>query len=277
MTPAEAFAFCERTVRSVDADRHLTTLFAPAETRPLLFALYAFNHELARAGEMSRDVLAAEIRLQWWRDALGAAREGRPPAHPVAFGVAEMLSRDQAQAPELEALIDARAIEGSPAPFPTLAAMVSHARATSARLMRIAARMIVGTGALPEVIDEAGIAYGLAGMTRSFRFHALRGRIFLPADLLATESLSMADVMPGKDPAKLRRILGQVTRCALDHCRRARQVSVPSAVLPAVLTASLVPAYLAHVAQNPDPWRETDLSRLRKQLIVLRAALLRRL
>src|SRR5215472_9165520 len=108
MTPAAALAACEATVRRADPDRYFAALFAPAAKRPILYALYAFNHELARAGEMARDSLAAEIRLQWWRDALEAARECRPPAHPVAVGLAEFLSDNPAQAADLEALVDAR-------------------------------------------------------------------------------------------------------------------------------------------------------------------------
>ena len=47
------------------------TLFAPAEHRGALFALYAFNLEVARVREVVREPLAGEIRLQWWRDVAG--------------------------------------------------------------------------------------------------------------------------------------------------------------------------------------------------------------
>lgn len=59
-----AFAACEATVRRFDPDRYFSALFAPADKRPLLFALYAFNHELARVGEVVREPMMGEIRLQ---------------------------------------------------------------------------------------------------------------------------------------------------------------------------------------------------------------------
>src|ERR1041384_3406995 len=59
-----AFAACEAMVRRADPDRYFSALFAPAETRPLLFALYAFNHELARIGEVVHQPMTGEIRLQ---------------------------------------------------------------------------------------------------------------------------------------------------------------------------------------------------------------------
>lgn len=278
MTPAEAFAACERTVRRVDADRFFASLFAPAEARPLLHTLYAFNHELARIGETARDPVVAEIRLQWWCDALEAAREGRPPAHPVAVGLAEILSRDRVHAEDLTALVDARIVESSPAPFGTLADMERHARATSARLMRTAMYVIAVTRKPVESVDAAGIAYGLAGMLRSFHVHARRGRIFLPADLIAAQGLAIADVALGRSSAKLKCVFDQVSTCALDHFRRASRNVVPKAVFQAVLPASLVPAYLLRLEKNADPRRGgTDVLYLRRQLIVLRAALRGRL
>jgi len=275
MSPTQAFAVCEGTVRRHDPDRYFAGIFAPAEKRPLLFALYAFNHELARVGEAARDPFAAEIRLQWWQDALSAVREGRPPSHPVAVGLAEIVSRDHAQAAELEALVDARAIESSPVPFPTLAAMECHARVTSARLMRMAACILTGMREPAAVIDGAGIAYGLTGMLRSFRFRVRQGKIFIPVDLLAGEGLTPADVSPGRNSGKLKRVFDQIATRAMEHFWRARQNTVPPAALSAVLPASLVPAYLSRLRKTFDPFGNgTDVLRLRGQLIMLRAALL---
>jgi len=76
----DAFAHCEGLVRAADRDRFLTTLFAPAEHRPALLALYAFNLEVARVREIVHEPLAGEIRLQWWNDVLegsGGARSRR--------------------------------------------------------------------------------------------------------------------------------------------------------------------------------------------------------
>src|ERR1700759_2884419 len=57
-------------LRQHDRDRSQTALFAPAERRDALFALYAFNYEVARIRESVREPMLGLIRLQWWRDAL---------------------------------------------------------------------------------------------------------------------------------------------------------------------------------------------------------------
>src|SRR2546423_11462815 len=83
----DAFAHCEGLVRAADRDRFLTTLFAPAEHRPALLALYAFNLEIARVREIVHEPLAGEIRLQWWSDVLEGEGRGEGAAHPGAAGL----------------------------------------------------------------------------------------------------------------------------------------------------------------------------------------------
>ena len=71
---AEASSHCEQLVREADKDRFLATLFAPAAQRPALFALYAFNAEIARVRDIAREPMPGEIRLQWWREVVEGGR-----------------------------------------------------------------------------------------------------------------------------------------------------------------------------------------------------------
>ncbi|HEY3889926.1 MAG TPA: squalene/phytoene synthase family protein, partial [Caulobacteraceae bacterium] len=73
------------TIRQADPDRWLASRFvADPVARADLIALYAFNHELARATEVAHEPLMQEIRLTWWREALDEVFAGRPPRrHPV--------------------------------------------------------------------------------------------------------------------------------------------------------------------------------------------------
>src|SRR5215471_18639800 len=63
-------------VRRHDRDRFQTVLFAPAARREALFALYAFNYEIARVRETVTEPVLGQIRLQWWRENIAAAFEG---------------------------------------------------------------------------------------------------------------------------------------------------------------------------------------------------------
>src|SRR5512133_268111 len=72
-------------VRRHDRDRFQTALFAPADRREALFALYAFNYEVARVRESVTQPMLGHIRLQWWREIIEAAYGGASPRrHEVA-------------------------------------------------------------------------------------------------------------------------------------------------------------------------------------------------
>jgi phytoene/squalene synthetase len=50
-------------VRQCDRDRFQAALFAPAAQRETLFALYAFNYEIARVREIVSEPMLGQIRL----------------------------------------------------------------------------------------------------------------------------------------------------------------------------------------------------------------------
>ncbi|MBV8744201.1 MAG: squalene/phytoene synthase family protein, partial [Xanthobacteraceae bacterium] len=99
------YAHCQALVRASDKDRFVATLFAPVERRPHLFALYAFNLEIARIGEIAHEPLAGEIRLQWWHDCLSG---GDAAGHPVASALLDSIERRGLAREPLLDLIDAR-------------------------------------------------------------------------------------------------------------------------------------------------------------------------
>ncbi len=83
-TPSAAsdYAYCTDLVRAQDRDRFLAALFAPADKRQDLFALYAFNVEVARVREVVREALPGEVRLQWWRELIEGHGRGEVGGHP---------------------------------------------------------------------------------------------------------------------------------------------------------------------------------------------------
>jgi phytoene synthase len=74
-----------------------------------VLTLYAFDHELARAGRVASNSLIAEIRLTWWLEVLAEIFEERPvKAHPVARSLAGLVRRHGLSREWLQAMIDAR-------------------------------------------------------------------------------------------------------------------------------------------------------------------------
>ena len=80
--------YCEGEVRAHDRDRYLVTQFAPAPRRAALYALYAFNLEVAKTAEVVSEELLGQIRLEWWREAIEECYDGEPRRHEVVEALA---------------------------------------------------------------------------------------------------------------------------------------------------------------------------------------------
>jgi 15-cis-phytoene synthase len=271
----DAFAHCEALVRAVDKDRYLATLFAPAEHRSALFALYAFNIEVARVREVVREPLAGEIRLQWWYDALGRGR-GDGEANPVAAALRDAIARYRLPAERLAALIAARRFDLYDEPMPTLADLEAYAHGTAAGPMAVAGQ-ILSAGREPDgaLVGHAGSAYAIAGLLRAFPVHAARGQIYLPLDILARHGVDRRQVLSGRATPELRSALAElrlITRGHLDEAR-VRMRAAQSDLIPALLPAAPIRAALRRMERGKyDPFVPYDIARWRRQWLIWRAA-----
>jgi phytoene synthase len=98
------------TVRRADLIRWLGSRFVTdLGARADMVAIYAFDHELDRAGRVTSTPLLAEIRLTWWRETLDEIYAGLAVRrHPVAQSLAQAVRRRGHARELLEAMIDAR-------------------------------------------------------------------------------------------------------------------------------------------------------------------------
>ncbi|MFZ6764429.1 phytoene/squalene synthase family protein [Pseudoroseomonas sp. WGS1072] len=184
--------------RQHDPDRFLCALFAPAARREELFLLTAFNHELARARLATSNPMTALIRLQWWRDAVAEAVEGRPARrHEVAAPLAGAIRAGRLDAADLNGMIDAREAE-TEEEMPSRGALFAYLRGTAGGFAVAAGRALGAPAESLPGLQAVGAAYGLAGVLRGIPAQARHGRSLLPADLLAEHGLTPADV--ARDP-----------------------------------------------------------------------------
>ncbi|SRR5579885_371239 len=274
MSVEEAFASCESAVRRHDPDRYYAALFVPADRRPLLFALYAFNYEIARVAEHAREPMLGEIRLQWWREAVESARAQAPIAHDVARAMAALFAQARLPQGEFEAMLEARSLTGAE-PFADMAALEDYADKTSAAVMRLALRIMGAGDAHDALAREAGIAYALTGLLRALPFHAAQHRLYLPADLLAREHLSREEIFAGHASPKLASVRRGIAERAAARLASARRRPRPGKFIAAVLPAALVPLYLKRMTKPGfNPFRDTaDVPLPRRQWRLLHSAL----
>ena len=235
-------------MRDHDRDRFQTALFAPAERREALFALYAFNYEIARVREAVREPMLGQIRLQWWREAIAAAYAGEPPRRhevvlPLTLAVRE---RGLARA-DFDRLIDARERDLDPEPPADLAALENYAEGSSAALVRLALETLgARESAAQDVARPVGIGYALAGLLRAMPFHARTGRCWIPAEIAGRAGVDPADYAAGRSTPALRATVAEIAAAAAQHLSQAREEkrAVPRNAVAAMLPAVVAEAYL---------------------------------
>jgi 15-cis-phytoene synthase len=272
----DAFAYCESLLRAGDKDRWLASLFAPADRRPHLHALYAFNLEIARVRELAREAMAGEIRLQWWREVLAGTRPGEAAANPVAAALMETIARCDQPVQTFLDLIEARAFDLYNDPMPSLDAFAAYGRHTASGLIALAARVLDRDHDVSEATGSAGIAYATTGLLRTLALHASRGQIYFPADVLARHGVDLSDILAGRTTDALRAALAEMRGFAREHFDlfATRRPSLPRAVAPAFLPVALVPPYLACMERRDyDPFTTpVEVPQWRRQWLLWRAA-----
>src|ERR1700749_4725932 len=117
------YSVFETAIRTADEDRYHAALFAPADRRVHLFTLYQLNHELARVAETVREPMMGAIRLQWWRETIEAAREGKPRDHDLARALAQMSPAHDLPFDLFDRMIDAREMDAADITFADLKAL----------------------------------------------------------------------------------------------------------------------------------------------------------
>ncbi|NRB04612.1 MAG: squalene/phytoene synthase family protein [Rhodobacteraceae bacterium] len=206
---------CAKIVETGDPMRFRTVMAAPVAARAKLFPLYAFNIEVSRAPWVTQEPMIAEMRLQWWRDALDEIVNGGPVRrHEVVTPLARVLTPGAAQ--RLDRLIEARRWDVYRVPFETEAAQDQYLEETTGALTWTAGEML-GAGA-DGPLRDAGWGMGMA------------------AFLQAVPALKAAGRQPLRDetPAAIAALAARgVARLAA-----ARRGRVKRAALPALWPAS---------------------------------------
>ena len=221
---------CAQLVERADPTRFRSIMAAPVGSRRVLFAIHAFNVEVARAPWVTQEAMIAEMRLQWWRDALeeiGSADQ--PRRHDVVDGLAEILDTQGAEA--LDGLVAARRWDIYKDSFEGPGHFEEYINSTSGNLMWTAARLL---GYADErVVRDFAYAVGIANLLRAAPELEARGR---------------RPFVDGRPEA-----LRQLSQAALDRLEQARASRrlVSRSASPALLSGFLARPVLELAVRSP--------------------------
>ena len=179
-------------LRRLDPERWLSSRFiADPSARADVLAVYAFDHELARAPKVASNPLLGEIRLTWWREVLDEAYGSGPVRHhPTAQALAEAIVRRALPRGPLEAMVEARYRELDATPM-TLADALIWARDTGGGAARAAA-LVLDPGADMARASRAGTAWAIGRLMGTAGLEGEDARAALSEALAGGQGMSVA-------------------------------------------------------------------------------------
>ncbi|CUH62946.1 squalene synthase HpnD [Thalassovita gelatinovora] len=221
---------CAQLVEQADPDRFRAVMAAPVAARAVLFPIFAANVEIARAPWVTQEPMIAEMRLQWWRDAveeIGAGKAAR--RHQAVTLLAQKL--DLQAATWFDDLIVARRWDIYRDPFEDESAFETYLQNTSSNLLLVAVQALGGGD--EAIIRDIGYASGLANFLRA---------------IPALEKAGRVPFLDGRDSAVAALAHDGLARLARARAQRDRVA--PSAA-PALLSAWQAGAILTQAAKTP--------------------------
>jgi phytoene synthase len=180
---------CAALVEAGDPERFLTAMAAPIDVRDGMFVLYALNLEVAKAPFVTKEPMIAEMRLQFWRDAVADAVAGKAVrAHEVAAPLAELIASAALDPEMLDQMIAARRFDIYPNDESQVGFDLQvYLRRTAGNLMGLTAVVCRATPDVADAAVDVGEAMGIALWLRAVP--DLIGHKRIAADELDSDAL----------------------------------------------------------------------------------------
>ncbi|MDX8532501.1 phytoene/squalene synthase family protein [Mesorhizobium sp. VK25A] len=264
-------------VRAADHNRYLSALYAPADKRDALLALYAFNAEIASVRDRIHEPLPGEVRLQWWRDVIMADGDAET-GHPTADALRATIAAHHLPKAAFDNMLEARIFDLYDDPMPSRTDLEGYCGETAAALIQLAAMALdpVAASGFAELAGRAGCAQAIAGLLLLLPLHRRRGQCYVPTDILAAAGTTPEEFVKDGGAAAERAVAAMIA-LAREHLNAFEKgaPTLPVALRPAFLPLALTRAYLDKMEKTGrSPLTATaTLSTLRRHWLLLRHAM----
>ena len=251
---ARHYALCGVALHDGDRDRWLACLFAPEAARPHLFALYAFNAEVARIRQHVTQPILGEMRLQWWIDTLTGQGDlaGDLQAHPTADALLATINTLNLPKQVFRDLLEARRFDMYDDPAPDVGFLEAYCGETCSALFRLASLILGAASPNADAAGHAGCAYAMTGLLRALPWHVVSQQCFIPRDLLARRGLTPARVLAREKSPEMLAAVADMRALARDHLAKAEKAvaALPKAEREAYRLLALPKLYLREMERR---------------------------
>ena len=246
------------TARTYQFDRYITATLSPRQVRQDLIVLAAFAGEMVRIPLAVTDPTIGAIRQQWWRDALLAGRNHRT-GNPLADALLDVVRRHRLPAGLLVGHIDAQELELYADLVADLDTLKVHFQKCDGALFELAAMILTATSDAnlknmrnDEIIQAAGLAYGMSRSLSELRMRAQGRQMLIPADRAVVHGVSVEVTDFAQQSNALRSIVEELSESAMTAFATIQDQStdMDRALYGALLPTTLTKTYLRRAARQ---------------------------
>ena len=172
-----SLAACADIVERGDPHRFKCAMAAPHAAQDKLLPLYAFNIEISRAPWVTQEPMIAEMRLQWWRDALEEIGDGKTVrSHEVTQPLCDIVRAAGIPVKLLDQMITARRWDIYRDAFEDQDHFDEYVDQTSGNLMWSSMLALQSPSEHEQDVRDLGYGYGVASILQAAAELENRGR-----------------------------------------------------------------------------------------------------
>lgn len=237
MPYAEALADVKARVAAARTSFHAGMAILPRERREAMYALYAFCREVDDIADDGGSLEERKKGLQMWRERIAALFRGAP-SDPITSALAPAVKAFSLIEKDFQDIIDGMAMDaGVPVCAPDFKTFDLYCDYVASAVGRISVRIFGdGSGEAMLVSHHLGRAFQMTNILRDLAEDAARGRLYLPAELLAKHQITARDPMTVLKDSRLSAVCRDLAVLARAHfaaADKAMQSCIPSAMRPA--------------------------------------------
>ncbi|XP_072324174.1 NADH dehydrogenase (ubiquinone) complex I, assembly factor 6 isoform X2 [Scyliorhinus torazame] len=183
MTPGHQ-QYCLQLVRNRDYEGFLSSLLLPPEFHSSVFALRAFNVELAQVQDLVTQKTIGLMRMQYWRQMIEDIYSDNSPPQPIAIELWKAVKKHKLTKRWFLRIIDEREKNLNENAYRNIKDLESYAENAQSSLIYLVLEVLgVKNIHADHAASHIGKAQGIVTCLRATPYHCRRRKVYLPLDI----------------------------------------------------------------------------------------------
>ncbi|MEL7430122.1 MAG: phytoene/squalene synthase family protein [Pseudomonadota bacterium] len=231
-----------QTLKTLDQQRYLASLYIPEKWREDVAAIWAFDAEVARIPSLVSEPMPGEIRIQWWRDLLTSGN--KDGSGPLAEALLTAIEKHDLPPETFYTYLEARTFDLYNDPMPDTGSFEGYLGETVSVHLQNAALCLGAerTTLLADACGHAGMALGIAKLLARLAIDRARRQIFVPMEMVRKRGVSEESWLDGEISEGHLQVVEDLCQLCQYHATFAQSVigELPRALRPVFLQLAVV-------------------------------------